>query len=196
MVSAVSAQLPSQDRALVLSARKGSDGARQQLGRQVGHAAFVFALQLTGDRDLAHDIAQDSALKFFRHLDRFDVDRPIEPWLYQIVRNQVRDHSRRQGVRRGESLDRLLEQGRPEPAGVIGDPVREVERAELQQRIWRGVSALSDDHREIFLLRDYHDLSYSEIAEVLSIPVGTVMSRLHTARVKMRAHLSGEGNSQ
>jgi RNA polymerase sigma-70 factor (ECF subfamily) len=146
----------------------------------------VFALQLTGKPEAARDLAQDSALRFFKHLDRFDAERRVEPWLYQIVRNRVRDQMRRERLHGHQSLDAWLEQGRPETADPSADPAAIAEQSDLRQRVWRSVSELSAAHREILVLRDYHDLSYREIAEVLSIPQGTVMSRLHAARRSLR----------
>jgi RNA polymerase sigma-70 factor (ECF subfamily) len=175
-----------------MAARDGDRVAREELGRRVGRLAFVFALQLTSDREASLDIAQDGVVRFFRRLDRFDVDRPIEPWLYQIVRNRVRDLARQDRRRRTESLDTLLEDERPVGLEATTDPVADVERAELQARIWSSVSQLSEAHREIFVLRDFHGLSYREIAEALSIPEGTVMSRLHAARTSLRRLLAAE----
>ncbi|MEM9033212.1 MAG: sigma-70 family RNA polymerase sigma factor [Actinomycetota bacterium] len=183
-----------EDSELVMSARAGEVEAREALGRKVSRDAYVFALQLTSDPDASQDIAQDAVLRFFRSLDSFDERRRIEPWLYQIVRNLVRDRGRRQVVRRYESLDEQLDSGRP-PAVAIdeaADPAVQADRARLRERIWRCVDQLSDDHREIFVLRDHHQLSYREIAEVLSIPEGTVMSRLHAARMKLRALLAAD----
>ena len=181
------------DRELVTSARKGNLRAREDLGRRVGRSTYVFALQLAGDRETALDVAQDAVLSFFKNLDRYDADRPLDPWLYQIVRNRVRDLARRERLRRHDSLDAYLEQGRPEAPAQTDDPAREAETHELQRRIWRAVSDLSEPQREIFVLRDYHDLSYREIADVLSLPPGTVMSRLHAARKNLRTLLSAEG---
>lgn|SRR3990170_5556043 len=195
MPAVMSAELPSLDRALVSLARDGESDAREELARRVGRSAYVFALQLTDKPETAHDIAQDSVLRFFQHLDRFDTRRPIEPWLYQIVRNRVRDLKRRERLRRHESLDGWLEQGRPEAMDTSADPAADAERSDLQKRIWRAVSQLTDSHREIFVLRDYHDFSYREIAELLSIPQGTVMSRLHAARQSLREILVAEGGT-
>jgi RNA polymerase sigma-70 factor (ECF subfamily) len=153
------------------------------------------ALQLTGGSDVARDVAQDSVLRFFQHLDRFDADRPINPWLYQIVRNRVRDLGRRNRLRRHESLDEWLEQGRPETIDPLADPAADAERNDLRRRLWQAISTLTDGHREIIVLRDYHDLSYREIAEVLSIPRGTVMSRLHAARMNLREIIEAEGET-
>lgn len=183
------------DRALLVSVRGGDGAAREALARRVGSCAYVFALQLTGGSDTANDIAQDSVLKFFQHLDRFDADRPIEPWLYQIVRNRVRDLSRRDRLRSHESLDVWLEQGRPESVDLSADPASDAEKHDLQERVWRVISQLSEAQREIIVLRDYHDLSYHEIAEVLSIPQGTVMSRLHAARKNLREIIVSAGET-
>jgi len=188
-------EVPLPDRDLLASVRDGDRAAWEALARRVGSSAYVFALQLTGGSDTAHDIAQDSVLRFFQHLDRFDADRPIEPWLYQIVRNRVRDLSRRDRLHRHESLEAWLEQGRPETADPAADPAADAERHDLRQRVWRAISGLSYPQREIIVLRDYHDLSYREIAEVLSIPQGTVMSRLHSARKNLRDIVVSAGES-
>lgn len=186
---------PLPDRDLLASVREGDQAAREALARRVGTSAYVFALQLTGGSDTAHDIAQDSVLRFFQHLDRFDADRPIEPWLYQIVRNQVRDLRRRDRLRHHESLETWLEQGRAETVDPSADPAADAELQDLRQRVWRAISELSHPQREIIVLRDYHDLSYREIAEVLSIPQGTVMSRLHSARKNLRDIVVSAGES-
>lgn len=183
---------PGNDRALMIAALRGDRPAREALGRRVGRSAYVFALQLTGDREAARDVAQDGLVRFFRRLDQFDVDRPIEPWLYQIVRNRVRDLARRDRLRRFDSLDALLEEERFIGPDATEDPAIDVERAELRQRIWGSVWQLSEAHREIFVLRDCHGLTYREIAETLSIPQGTVMSRLHAARTSLRGLLAAE----
>lgn len=192
---AMSKEIPSPDRALLASVRGGDRGAREVLAQRVGTSAYVFALQLTGGSETAHDVAQDSVLRFFQHIDRFDADRPLEPWLYQIVRNRVRDLSRRNRLRHHESLDVWLEGGRIEAADPTADPAGEAERRELRQQVWRAMSELTQAHREIIVLRDYHDLSYREIAEVLSIPQGTVMSRLHAARKSLREVIVAAGDS-
>jgi RNA polymerase sigma-70 factor (ECF subfamily) len=134
-------------------------------------------------------------LRFFEHLDRFDADRPVEPWLYQIVRNRVRDVSRRERFRRTESLDAWLEFERTETVDPSAGPAVEAEQSDLRRRVWLAISELTDAHREIIVLRDYHDLSYREIAGVLSIPPGTVMSRLHAARRSLQDVIAAAGDS-
>jgi RNA polymerase sigma-70 factor (ECF subfamily) len=195
MPAVMSAEVAAPDRALVSSARAGEREAREELARRYRRPAYLLALQLTGRPELAQDVAQDCMMRFFQHLDRFDPQRPVEPWLYQIVRNRVRDLRRRERLRHTESLDAWREQGRPETVDTTAtDPSRAAEQSELQGRIWHAISQLSDAHREILVLRDYHDLAYREISEVLSIPQGTVMSRLHAARKSLRGVLVAEGD--
>lgn len=162
---------------------------RSDAAERVGRTAYVFALQLTRSRDTAQDIAQEAVLRFYRNINRFDDRRPVEPWLYQIVRNQVRDHARKDGYRRHDSLDTWLDQGIKEPADDSSDPALIAEQHEQQRLVWSAIGRLSDDHREILVLRDFNDLSYDELAATLGIPRGTVMSRLHAARKKLRDQL-------
>jgi RNA polymerase sigma-70 factor (ECF subfamily) len=192
VLTVMSPSLPTPDRTLVSRARDGEVAAREQLAHDAGRSAYVFALQMTGQPEVAKDIAQESLVRFFRSLDRFDADQPVDPWLFSIVRNQVRDNARRERVRRHDSLDAWLAEGGQKAAGPEGDPALMAERRELQQRVWRAISQLGDAHREIIVLRDYNDLPYREIAKVLAIPQGTVMSRLHAARKRLREILRTE----
>ena len=134
------------------------------------------------------------AYRFFTSLDRFDEQRPVLPWLFRIVRNRVVDLGRRESLRRGPSLDTGSPRGEAiDPVDHGADPHQDSERLDLQRRIWAALEELQEAHREILVLRDYQDLSYRQIAEVLEIPQGTVMSRLHAARKSLRARLLESG---
>jgi len=172
---------------LVIRACRGDECARDELARRHLRGAFIFALQLVGNRDDAMDIAQDAMLRFFTTLHRFDPARPVRPWLLRIVRNRVYDLHRRQKIRRHDSLDRISEDGRKfEVADLEVDLERDAERAQLRSHLWRSLGELTARQREILVLRDYQDLTYAEIARALDIPMGTVMSRLHAARKHLR----------
>ena len=178
------------DHDLVRQAQAGRGEAREELAHRFRQSAYLLALQLLGNRDEALDVAQESMLRFFVSLERFSPDRPVRPWLLTIVRNQVRDLWRRQGVRRTESLDATPDLSRTltDPSSTPEDLAR---RSQLRRRIWSSMSRMTPKGREILVLRDFHDLSYAEIAEVLSIPLGTVMSQLHGARTQLRTLLEG-----
>ena len=181
---------PSLLRDLVPRARAGDEAAREELADRSGRAAYGLALQLLRNPAEAQDVAQDTLLKFFSSLDRFDESRPVLPWLFRIVRNRAIDSYRRGVVRRGPSLDTGAFDGSAiDPVDPASGPHENSVRLDLQRRIWQCLRALSVQHREILVLRDYQDLSYREISEVLDIPQGTVMSRLHAARKKLRQQL-------
>lgn len=181
------------DRDLVVRARNGEETARDELATRCGRASYAFALQLCGDPDLAADITQDSLMRFFKTLGRFDVDRPVVPWLFQIVRNRARDLQRQARTRAIVDTNVNPDDERFAAADRVLGPDARSERNELRSLLWRCVSDLSAPHREILVLRDYQDLSYREIAGVLRIPQGTVMSRLHAARKSLRKAVLGLG---
>ena len=171
---------------LLLRAKSGEPAACDQLARDHRQATYIFALQLVGNVDDAKDLAQEAMLRFFSTLDRFQPDRPVRPWLFSIVRNLARDFWRRGKLRRHQSLD----EGVPDLSRALADPTANPEQSTLEcerrQRLWKALSALPTAKREILVLRDFHDLQYAEIAKVLRIPIGTVMSRLHAARKVLR----------
>lgn len=181
------------ERELVRRARAGDDAAREELAVAHRRAAYLLALQLLGNREDALDATQDALLRFFSTLDRFRPEQPVRPWLYSIVRNRCRDLMRRGRVRRAEPLDAEPERWRPELIDNSADPELDAERAELRREVFAALGCLSREHREILVLRDYQDLSYEEIAKVLRVPRGTVMSRLHRARKALGAALRAAG---
>lgn len=186
----------SAESALVTQAWSGDRDAREELARRVRGPAYVLALQLLGNPDDALDVAQDSLLRLFQSFSRFDPERPLRPWLARIVRNRVRDVQRRRRARPAVSLDSLVADGFPESPARGAGPEERAAYHELQRRIWRALHRLGEAHREILVLRDYQDLSYAEIAAVLDVPQGTVMSRLHAARRSLRRVLEeGEGGA-
>lgn len=176
------------DTELVRHARAGREDALEALARRHRRGAYLFALQLTGNQDDAMDVAQEAMLRFFGSLRRFDAERPVRPWLLRIVRNLVTDLWRHRGVRQEEPLEGDGDLSR-QVADPLSDPQRDAERAELRRKLWRVLSELPQPLREILVLRDYHDLTYAEIAATLGVPSGTVMSRLHRARRELRSRL-------
>ena len=181
------------ERELVRRARRGDEAAREALVQLHRRAAYLLALQLLGNREDALDATQDALLRFLTTLHRFQPGEPVRPWLYSIVRNRCRDLMRRARVRRAEPLESDEEHWRPEIIDEKADPELDARRAELRRRVFTAMGGLRREHREILVLRDYQDLSYDEIARVLGVPRGTVMSRLHRARKALGALLREQG---
>ncbi len=185
------------DTDLVILARRGNVDAQEELLQRHRKPMYFFALQLMGNPDDAMDVCQDALIRFLTTLQRFDAKRPVRPWLYQIVRNRVIDIHRRRKVRRAESLDATDDENNPrlDPADPSIDLEGDYEHGELRVRIWKALEKLTPTQREVLILRDYQDLAYQEIADTLAIPLGTVMSRLHSARRRLRDVLSSDGGA-
>ncbi len=150
------------------------------------HHAFGLAYQYTHNKDDALDIVQESFIKAYQNIKRFDLKREFGPWLLTIVRNQCIDFLRRRKRRRVEELPEVL------PDRVA---YRRTERRLLGLDINQAMAKLPPEQREIIFLKDYQGHSYAEIAEIQGIPLGTVMSRLHHARRKLAAYLNGDQNA-
>ncbi len=180
--------------ALVRNAQRGDRGAREELAAALVPVAYRFALQLLGNREEAADVSQETMLRFFSTLGRFDPARPLQPWVRRITYNQSIDSRRRARVRRTESLEEMGVEGLPEGVDrAAADPMSRLLRRELRHQLWRCLSTLQPAERDILVLREYQDLAYREIAELLGIPIGTVMSRLHSARKRLRSVLLTQG---
>ncbi|HTR88224.1 MAG TPA: sigma-70 family RNA polymerase sigma factor [Reyranella sp.] len=144
-------------------------------------AAHGFARWLTRDPVRAQDLAQEAMLRALRYFHAFRGEE-ARPWLLRIVRNTWIDSRAKAGVEQPLEMveDRPTEAPDPEQNALAGDRRRHVAAA---------LAALPAEMREILVLREIEDLSYKEIAAVLDLPIGTVMSRLARARERLAAAL-------
>ncbi|HZN64429.1 MAG TPA: sigma-70 family RNA polymerase sigma factor [Tepidisphaeraceae bacterium] len=166
---------------------------------------YRVASRLTRNSDQASDLVQETYLRAFRSKDSFDLqEHGIRPWLLRIMRNlhlSRADREKRQPVAmEGDALDALnvgpaggVAPGPAEAEGTRAPPDT-VERIHLDwenldERLKQALEALQEEYQIVLLLWAVEDLSYKEIAEVLDVPIGTVMSRLHRARQKLTAQL-------
>ncbi|MHC4997015.1 MAG: RNA polymerase sigma factor [Planctomycetota bacterium] len=155
---------------------------------ELGGRGFALALQMLGRREDAADAVQDALQQLLSRWSSFDPTRgELRPWFLKIVRNRCVDTIRQRARRRTEpaDLDRVPRNDHP----GASQPADIVEKNETLQQLKGGLMAMPDDLREIILLRDFHNLPYAEIAQVLSVPKGTVMSRLHRARTTLRSRM-------
>ncbi|MBN1825205.1 MAG: sigma-70 family RNA polymerase sigma factor [Candidatus Eisenbacteria bacterium] len=154
--------------------------------------AFFTALALVGNREEAYDLSQEAFVRAFHAIARFDPTRDFAPWFFRILRNLCASAHAKRKTRREDSLEEMRAEGRDIPAGDRFSPELLAERNEAAERIWRGLAELDAKHREVVVLKDLQDHSYKEIAEILDIPIGTVMSRLFHARQSLKEKLLGE----
>jgi RNA polymerase sigma-70 factor (ECF subfamily) len=169
------------DQEAILRFLAGDGAGFEELMNRYRQRAYGIALSLTGNHDDAMDAVQKAFIRIHRSLGRFRTGEPFSPWFHRIVRNaalnQRRDQKRHQGEVPLEWVDRP--DGRP-------DPLQEVEVADLKAKLWAGIQALPTDLREVFVMYHFQGLKYREIAHALGVPMGTVMSRLHAARLRLR----------
>ena len=151
--------------ALVRAAQRGSEDAVAQLFTRHWASAYRAAFLVTGDRAAAEDIAQEAFLAALRALPRFDLRRPLRPWLHRIVVNRAIDFSRARALRSELSADAAREAAAPEHAPLGGEVV-----AALME--------LGPEQRAVVVLRYLLEYTPGEIGRLLDLPRGTVNSRL------------------
>jgi len=149
------------------------------------------AYNVLRDREEAWDVAQEAFIKAYQALPTFRGQSAFYTWLYRIVMNVAADRGRSRGAQgRAFGTERVPEEDweRVLPDQNPGDesPDAAAARTEDRAKITKALETLSEDHRRIIMLSDLEGLSYREIAETLDIPMGTVMSRLHNARKRLR----------
>ena len=183
--------LPDLERELLRKCQKGDSRFFEPIVRAYEPAGLRVALGMMGNPDDARDALQDAFVKTWQTLGRFDLKRPFGPWFFQILRNQCRDALRKRKARfMREALDERLEM---RPADPESGPERRRERRAARERIWKALEQLSEDHREILVLKEIEGFRYGEIAGILEIPEGTVASRLFHARRALAEVVRGDG---
>lgn len=179
------------ERELLVRARAGDREAFAAVIRRHRSEALRIALGTLGNEEDARDLVQEATLRALKHIDRFDVERPFFPWFYRILRNLCFNLIAKRG-RHGECPLVSEADGGVDPKGREEDPFQHLVGSERAALIWSCLAELTADQREIVVLRHFRDLSYREIAELLDIPRGTVMSRLFYARGALRRALEAE----
>jgi RNA polymerase sigma-70 factor, ECF subfamily len=178
-----------EDALLVRKAQQGDMDAFESLVRRYQHRVYALCRRLTGAHQSADDLAQETFVKAYFALGRFDVQWPFYPWLRRIAVNAGLNYLKAR--RRERPLEEGSLGGRRAPAAARGDdPEERLERAEFRARLDHAVESLPADQRGVFVLRFHESMSYEEISRTLDLPLGTVMSRLNRARQKLKELLA------
>jgi RNA polymerase sigma-70 factor (ECF subfamily) len=195
------ARISPSDADVIARARKGDHDAFRVLVERYQARAYGLALRVLRDEEWAADVVQESFLKVYRSLDRFEERSSFYTWLYRIVMNLCLDAKRSDRSNRHVEWDEATTfEADPGSADAVSavhqemvGPEGSLERAELLRFVARAIEQLPDDARQTLVLREVEGLSYAEIAECLGVPKGTVMSRLHHARRRVREILVTSG---
>ena len=184
------------DLKLVKRSRKGDDEAFSELVARYQGKVFSIALGMTKNREDAMDITQDAFVKVHRYLDNFQGNSSFYTWLYRIVVNLCIDHIRREGRRANTDFDETINYSTEAQEGVEvlprrqdSSPAKMLGRKELAARIQDAVNELPEYHRAVIIMREIEGLSYTEMAKMMKVSKGTIMSRLHHARQKLKKAL-------
>ena len=198
------ARAKEEDSAIVERAQNGDKEAYRSLFERYNRRVYAVALGVVKNPEDAGDVVQDAFVKVHKHIGKFEGSSSFYTWLYRITMNLSIDHVRKTSKRRHIDYD---DQVRRDPSQIEGDgtllpttsdanPARNALRKELGEAIQDALQELPEHHRAVIVLREFEGLSYEEIAEILEVPKGTIMSRLFHARKKMQTslqpYLSGE----
>jgi RNA polymerase sigma-70 factor (ECF subfamily) len=172
--------------ALIERAQNGDRDAYEELVRRYYTSVVNIVHRMCGDTSLAEDAAQEAFLRAWVHLSSFHLDSSLRNWLYRIAVNAALDVLRRktEDTVGDEKMHRFTDQA-PGPEAAL---IAKEQAAFLQQ----AMQSLPEASRSVLVLREYGELSYEEIATVLDIPMGTVMSRLNYARNRLRETLKAQ----
>jgi len=173
------------DSELVAQCLAGRTAAFEPLVARYQRPLFNLAYRMLGSHDQAVDATQNAFVKAYQHLDSFDSTKRFFSWIYRILKNECLNVLRDR--RPGEPL--------PHHLAAAGGPIEDLERRERRTAVQTALRELTDEHREVILLRHFTELSYEEIAAALDIPVKTVRARLYTARRRLATLLSSRNVS-
>lgn len=170
---------------VILRWREGDKSAFETLVRRHMTDAYLIALGFTGNPDDARDLSQDAFIKAHKARKKFDPERPFYPWFYRLLKNHCLNFLQRRRKRH----ESLYYEDSPDQERFASDsptPLEQVERKERVRLMRAAVDRLSDEHREVIILKNFKGYAYKEIAQVLEVPIGTVMSRLYYARKALK----------
>jgi RNA polymerase sigma-70 factor (ECF subfamily) len=177
------------DRDLVVRARSGEPEAFEAIVRSYQKRVYGVALRMTRRHEVADDITQETFVRAYSHLDRFELGRPLAPWLTRIAVNLSINYLTAAARREQQFAEGDGPAAEPRAEGDP-DPLTDLLSLEFRRALDVAVQKLPPDQRIVFDLKVHDEMRYEEIAEVLEISTGTVMSRLFRARQKLKAMLT------
>jgi RNA polymerase sigma-70 factor (ECF subfamily) len=170
---------------LIERAKKGDTRAFGTLVERYQRRVIGVAMAVVHNQEDALELAQETFVRAFQSVGKFESRSSFSTWLYRIAANiaiDFRRRERRHPTMRGEEAENEIQR----LPSKLGDSFKEAQRSEMSRRIRDALAELTQEHRAAILLREVEGLSYDEISEVMQCPRGTVMSRLHYARNHLR----------
>jgi RNA polymerase sigma-70 factor (ECF subfamily) len=175
-----------EDLALIDRALGGDSSGFAALFEKYREKIYRVVYGYVHDKDDALDVTQEAFIKAFKSLSTFERESGFYTWLTRIAINLAIDHRRKRARSKVIPLEDYMDPPSRPGGGGAPDPRRRLEDRELKERYFRALEELSEKHRTVFLLHTVEDMAYKDIAEMLDISIGTVMSRLHYARKRLQ----------
>ena len=175
------------DTRLIDETLAGHSAAFGELVKKYQDRLYNTVVHVAGGAEDARDVVQDAFVQAFVKLDTFQGSSAFYTWLYRIAFNMAASHRRRR--RPVLSIDRVRETSGTEPVDDTEGPNQRVERNERHRQVRQALGRLSNEHRAVLVLREIDGCCYETIAGILELPIGTVRSRLHRARLQLREEL-------
>jgi len=167
---------------------EGDETAFREIVDRYKNSLYSFLRRFLNRQDLVEDVFQETFLQLFASRDSFDTSRPLRPWLFTIAANKAKDALRKMQRHSSMSIGAIADSGDISVDDVINilssyktTPPDEVTKDETARRVREIVAGMPENLRGILILAYFEQFSYKHMAEILSIPIGTVKSRLHTA---------------
>lgn len=180
---------------LINKSKKGDIEAFEELIKEYKKVAYNIALRILKNKEDAEDISQESMIKIFKSIDKFNMESSFKTWLYRIVVNTCLDFKRK-AKENTISVDQPVQAGYDEFYIDLKDetPSTEeiIEKKQMKEMVMEAIYKLDDDFKTIIILRDINGFSYEEISEILSCNIGTVKSRISRGRHKLKEILEIE----
>jgi RNA polymerase sigma-70 factor (ECF subfamily) len=187
--------LNSSETLLINKSKKGDIEAFEELIKEYKKVAYNIALRILKNKEDAEDISQESMIKIFKSIDKFNMESSFKTWLYRIVVNTCLDFKRK-AKENTISVDQPVQAGYDEFYIDLKDetPSTEeiIEKKQMKEMVMEAIYKLDDDFKTIIILRDINGFSYEEISEILSCNIGTVKSRISRGRHKLKEILEIE----
>ena len=176
------------DAELLANFAEGDEEAFREIVNRYKNGLYAFLRQFLNRHDLVEDVFQETFLQLFTSRDSFDTSRPLRPWLFTIAANKAKDALRKSQRTAAVSIGAVADSQELSFDSMLNvitsdttRPYEELEKGETAVRVERIIANMPENLRQILILAYFNKFSYKQMADILSIPIGTVKSRLHTA---------------
>ena len=167
---------------------EGEEAAFREIVNRYKNGLYAFLRMFLNRRELVEDIFQETFLQLFNSRESFDTNRPLRPWLFTIAANKAKDALRKWQRKNAVPIGTMTDSEELSFDDMLNSvssdrtmPYEQLQKDETALRVRRIISDMPENLREILVFAYFNRFSYKQMAEILSIPIGTVKSRLHTA---------------